>query len=148
MNPSAPVVRPQWAIDLRLDRLLGQPVRVAVEAFLPRRWHGPPLPQMIPAAQLILPDNHTAEGRPVFFEGRCEAYRRHIGVVEVTLGALFSPARPANGIVAFRGRSAVVLPGPALVRLAVPFVVERLPADEANYRRDLRLPTAQLEWPW
>ena len=148
MNSPAPVVRPPWAIDLRLDRLLGQPVRVAVEAFLPRRWHGPPLPQMIPAAQLILPDNHTAEGRPVFFEGRCEAYRRHIGVVEVTLGVLPSPLKPANGIIAFRGRTAVILPGPALVRLAVPFVVERLPADDANYWRDLRLPTAQLEWPW
>ena len=43
---------------------------------------------------------------------------------------------------------AVLLRGPALVQLAFPFQVERLPADEENYWRDVRIPRAQFEFPF
>jgi hypothetical protein len=37
--------------------------------------------------------------------------------------------------------------GPALVRLAFPFRVERLPSDESNYLRDLRFARVQFDLP-
>jgi hypothetical protein len=42
----------------------------------------------------------------------------------------------------------VSLRGPAVVELAWPFQVERLPADPGSYWRDLRLPRAQFEFPF
>ena len=56
--------------------------------------------------------------------------------------------RAAEGTVLVRGIPAVLLRGPAIVRLAFPFRVEPLPADEANYWEDLRLPTAQFRLPF
>ena len=47
--------RPQWTIDLRLQRWLGQEVRVAAESFFPIRWNGEVLPVAIPVRDLILP---------------------------------------------------------------------------------------------
>lgn len=140
--------RPKWVIDLRLDGLLGRSVRVAAEAFAPRRADGTVLPRLIPTADLILPDASTPGGRPVYFEGVLESHHRRIGVVDVTLGAPSLPSTPADGVTGFRGGQAILLPGPALVRLAFPFVIEPLPDDDTNYWRDLRVAGAQFEWPW
>ena len=56
--------------------------------------------------------------------------------------------RAAEGTVLVRGVPAVILRGPAIVRLAFPFRVEPRPADEANYWEDLRFPTAQFRLPF
>ena len=47
-----------------------------------------------------------------------------------------------------RGKAAIILRGPAVLELAFPINVERLPADPDNYWRDLRLPRAQFEFPF
>lgn len=143
-----PVERPQWPIDHLLGGFVGEQVRVAAEAFIPPSTNGEGWPRMIPVADLMLPDNSTPGGLPVFFEGRLEAFERRIGVVDVILAAPVNrDGSVPDGATAFRSTTAVVLPGPARVRLAYPFVVERLPADEGNYWRDLRGPRAQLELP-
>lgn len=139
--------RPQWTIDLRLERLLGQDVRVAAESFFPIRWNGEVLPLAIPVRDLILPDNTQPGQLPVFFEGRLRRFQRRIGVVFVTLDAP-TASRSTEGMVFLRGTAAVLLKGPAVVQLAVPFRVERLPAADANYREDLRFPTAQFWLPF
>lgn len=139
--------RPQWPIDLRLERCLGQEVRVAAEAFFPIRWNGQVLPTPIPVRDLILPDNTQPGLLPVFFEGRLRRFERRIGVVFVTLEAPTAP-RSTEGMVFLRGTAAVLLRGPAVVQLAVPFRVERLPAADANYQEDLRFPTAQFWLPF
>jgi len=139
--------RPPWTIDRRLERLLGQDVRVAAESFFPIRWNGEVLPLAIPVRDLILPDNTQPGQLPVFFEGRLRRFERRIGVVFVTLEAPTAP-RSTEGMVFLRGTAAVLLPGPAVVQLAVPFRVERVPADDANYREDLRFPTAQFWLPF
>jgi len=139
--------RPQWTIDLRLKRLLGQEVRVAAESFFPIRWNGEVLPAAIPVRDLILPDNTQPGLLPVFFEGRLRRFERRIGVVFVTLDAPVAE-RSAEGMLFLRGMAAVLLRGPAVVQLAVPFRVERLPDDEANYWEDLRFPTAQFRLPF
>ena len=51
-------------------------------------------------------------------------------------------------MILFRERNAVILPGTAIVQLAFPFHVERLPLGEENYWRDLRLSRAQLVLPF
>jgi hypothetical protein len=144
-----PMQRPKWDVDRQLEGFLGEQVRVAAESFTPPRANGELWPRLIPVADLILPDNSSAGALPVYFEGRLEAFERRIGVVDVILSALTGLSESASeGITAFRGSTAVVLPGPARVRLAFPFLVERLPADDENYWRDLRGPRAQLEFPW
>ena len=50
-----------------------------------------------------------------------------------------------DGLLSFRGSTAVLVRGPAVVQLTFPFRVERLPADPDNYWRDLRMPRAQFE---
>jgi hypothetical protein len=139
--------RPQWTIDLRLERLLGQEVRVAAESLFPIRWNGEVLPAAIPVRDLILPDNTQPGLLPVFFEGRLRRFERRIGVVFATLDA---PAaeRSAEGMLFLRGMAAVLLRGPAVVQLAVPFRVERLPDHDANYWEDLRFPAAQFRLPF
>jgi len=140
--------RPKWPVDLLLEGLVGQQVRVGARAFCPVRWNGESSPRWIPTAALVLPDNSSPGVLPVFIEGRLESFVRRIGVVQVTLAAPADHARSAEGIVGFRGRTAVIVAGPARVELAFPFVVERLPSDVANYWRDLQIPRAQLEFPW
>jgi hypothetical protein len=148
-SPTTPEVRrPRWAIDLRLEGLLGREVRVAAEAFFPIRWDGEVLPVPIPVGDLILPDNSRAGSVPVFFEGRLRQFERRIGVVYVTLDAPVLPPSSAEGRVLVRGVPAVLVRGPALVRLAFPFRVEPLPTDEPNYWEDLRFPKAQLHLPF
>lgn len=141
--------RPKWDVDRLLEGLAGEQVRVAAESFAPPRPNGETWPRLIPVADLILPDNSSAGSLPVYVEGRLEAFERRIGVVDVILSAPTGRgASVSEGITAFRGTTAVVLLGPARVRLAFPFVIERLPADDENYWRDLRGPRVQLELPW
>jgi hypothetical protein len=140
--------RPQWAIDHELDGLIGVDVRVAAKAFSPTRWTGDALPRVLPVRTLFLPDNSQPAGLPVFFEGRLCHYQRRIGVVFVCLDCPASPDSATEGPTCFRGTIAVLLRGPAVVELAFPFQVERLPADPDNYWRDVRFPRAQFEFPF
>ena len=68
-------------------------------------------------------------------------------MVFFTLDALDIPVSTADGLVQFRGTAAVVLQGPATVRLSFPFRVEPLPTDPVNYWEDLRGFRAQLQLP-
>ena len=131
--------RPDWGIDCILTALMAQDIRVAARAFAPRRDAAEAL-RLVPVRDLLLPDDSRPDGLPVWFEGRLERYERRIGVVWVWLQAPRSPEAGANGLVYFRGDSAIILRGPAVVELAFPFQVERLPADPENYWRDLRVP--------
>ena len=140
--------RPQWQTDRVLDALIGQDIRVAGRSFVPTR-EGVQEPQrLIPARDLFLPDNRQPAGTPVYFEGRLRQFERRIGVVFVLLDSTASPARVSDGFVSFRGKTAVILGGPAMVELAYPFHVERLPGDASNYWRDLHVPQAQFEFPF
>ncbi|MCP5528027.1 MAG: hypothetical protein H7A47_14640 [Verrucomicrobiales bacterium] len=139
--------RPAWPIDHLLAGLQGRAVRVAAEAFVPRGDHVPALPALIPTARLILPDGSTPDGRVVYFEGLLEGHVRRIGIVDVVLAAPPSPVDCADGITAFRGSTVVILPGPAIVRLAYPFVIEAIPDDSINYWRDFSRRGVQFELP-
>jgi len=130
-----------------LESLVDQQVRVAAQSFCPLRLNGDPLPHLIPTADLLLPDNSRPGVLPVYFEGRLDSFVRRIGVVEVTLASPPEGGESAEGIVPFRGAAAVIVRGPATVRLSFPFKVERLPSDLGNYWRDLQLPSAQFELP-
>ena len=143
-----PPDRPQWNIDRRLQALIGRDVRVAAESFAPVRWNGEALPHFVHVRDLILPDQSQPRGLPVFFEGCLRQFERRIAVVYVGLEACRTTERPAEGILAFRGRAAVILHGPATVVLAFPFRVEPLPNEAHNYWEDLRLPTAQFRLPF
>lgn len=140
--------RPPWEIDCRLTRLLGETVRAAARAFSPdRQSEGKPL-RFIPVRDLYLPDNSQPAGSVVFFEGRLQRYERQIGIVRVWLDAILYRETASEGSIYFRGRTAVILRGPAVVELAFPFHVERLPADVVNYWTDLREPCAQFCFPF
>ena len=143
-----PTQRPEWAIDHVLDRLMSADIRVAAKSFSPRRGTGEDPSRLIPVRHLILPDNSQPDGLPVFFEGCLRQYERHIGVVLAWLDPPTPQDGTAEGVVCFRGQTVVIVRGPALVELAFPFQVERLPADPENYWRDLRLPRAQFELPF
>jgi len=67
-----------------------------------------------------------------------------IGIVHVRLDALPSSLVTASGLVRFRGQTAIVLAGPAIVQLPHPFHVERLPTDEGNYCIDRHMPATQF----
>ena len=136
--------RKRWAIDHRLEQVVGRDVRVAVDAFSPVLWNGDAIPVLSPVRNLILPDNSQAGGLPVFFEGRLRRFERQIAVVFVGLDAPTSAAASTEGIVTLRGRPVVILRGPATVSLAFPFRVEAIPTDPDNYWEDLRFPTAQF----
>ena len=120
--------RPEWEIDRVLHSLVGDNIRVAAESFSPVRWDGSLLPQMIPCATLLLPDNSQPDGLPVLFEGKLTGFERRVGVIHVALDAPELPHTPAQGLVYFRGRSAVILSGPATVRLSSSLRIERLPS--------------------
>ena len=145
---SHPIQRPRWTIDERLERLTGADVRIAVEAFSTVRWDGQIPNTLTPVNQLILPNNRPAADLPVYFEGRLQQFVRRIGVVYVWLEAPGFSEESVDGMVYFRGRTAAILRGPAIVQLACPFQVERLPADTCNYWRDLQFPRAQFELPF
>ena len=143
-----PTRRPQWPVDRLLEGLIGHDVRLAGESFSPVRWDGTFLPDFIPVRNLILPDNTRPDGLPVFFEGRLLQFERRIGVVFVALADPSCEVEASDGILLVRGATAVILRGPAMVRLAAPFRIERLPRGADNYWHDLRTPQAQFHWPW
>ncbi len=145
MQSAHQTARPEWDIDRVLAALVGCDVRVAAEAFAPIGADGQPSPAFIGVQDLLLPDNTRPEGRPVFFEGKLRQFTRQIGVVHVWLDAPSGPTASAQGVIYFRGGSAVLVHGPAVVRLAFPFRVERLPCDEGNYLRDLRFARVQFD---
>jgi hypothetical protein len=122
---------------------MGQSIRVAAEAFAPIGENGPS-PRLIRTNDLVLPDNTRTDGLPVFFEGILLEITRQIGVVHVRLGPPKDLRTSTEGCVRFRGRVAVILRGPALVRLAIPFHAERVPLCERNYWQDILLPQAQF----
>ena len=128
-----PVQRPKWDVDRRLEALVGKDVRIAAAAFRPFTYLGEPGPRWIPVKELILPDDSRADGSPVFFEGTLREFVREVAVVTAVLGAPQCPLSTANGPIRFRGGCAVVLQGPALVRLAYPHSVEPLPPNPENY---------------
>ncbi len=147
METHAVAIRPVWDIDRRLARLVGREVRAAAEAFVPVRADGAHLCRLVPTRDLILPDNSQPGSLPVFFEGRLSKFERRIGVVLAWLEA--PPGPPAaEGLTCFRGTLAVILQGPALIRLAFPFRVEPLPIDPINYWEDLHYPSAQFRLPF
>ena len=145
----APVAlhRPKWDIERILEKLIGQEIRVAAKAFSPPPGHHEHAPGLIPVRTLILPDNTQPSGVPVYFEGILKGFVRQIGVVFVHLESLVSQDTAADGTVPFRGKIAVIVRGPAVVQLASPFQVERLPADPNNYWRDVSFPQVQFEFP-
>jgi hypothetical protein len=128
--------------------LRGQQVRVAAEAFAPSVGDGRTPVRFIAVRELVLPDNSRADGLPVYFEGSLQQFQRRIGVVHVRLGPPECPADSAEGIVHFRGRAAVILRGLAIVTLAFPFQIERVPPGPENYWLDLQLPRAQFLLPF
>ena len=140
--------RPKWDIDHILERLLGEEIRVAGKSFAPPARPGVAPLRFIPVRDLFLPDNSQPAGRPVFLEGQLVEFERQIAVVWVRLAAPLWPASAPEGLTFFRGQAAVILRGPAVVELAFPFHVERLPNDPDNYWRDLRRPHAQFEFPF
>ena len=141
------IPRPQWKIDQILQGLIGVDVRVAAESFSPVSRNRQ-TKQIIDASNLILPDNHRAAGLPIYLEGRLEEFQRRIGLVYVRLGPPISRTITPDGIVVFRGMKAVILKGPANVKLAYPHFVERIPEDSENYWIDLRESRAQLKFPF
>ena len=148
MEPE-PTQRPKWQIDLVLAGLIGRDVRVAAKTFSPARWNvGQKPPRLMSVRDLFLPDNSQPEGLPVFFEGRLQHFERQIGVVFVWLDSPTSQETATDGLVYFRGKTAVILRGPAVVELAFPLQMERLPTVPDNYWRDLRVPRAQFEFPF
>jgi len=140
--------RPKWEIDRLLDGLIGKDVRVAAKSFSPGKWTGEHPDRLLPIRGLFLPENSQPSGLPVFFEGQLRGFVRQIGIVFVWLNAPTSSETAGDGVLYFRGQMAVILRGPAVVELALPFQVERLPADPDNYWRDVRLPCAQFEFPF
>jgi hypothetical protein len=120
---------------------------VAAEAFSPARWNGELPQRFISPRELLLPDDTAVAGLPLYFEGRLQHFVRQIGVVHVFLEPPASAESLADGLVYFRGATAVILRGPAVVKLAYPFHVEKLPADEDNYWRDLRGARVQFKLP-
>ena len=143
-----PTQRREWTIDRVLNGLVDADIRIAAKAFSPTRWTGEKAARLAPVRQLILPDNTQPDGLPVFFEGRLRHFERQVGVVFAWLDSPSTQDGTAEGVVSFRGQTVVIVRGPALVELAPPFQVERLPADPSNYWRDLRLPRAQFELPF
>ena len=113
--------RPQWGVDRRLDDLIGQDLRVAAKSLAPASSDGNASLRFIPVRDLYLPDNRQPAGRPVFVEGRLQAYERQISVVVVRLAAPAWVADSPEGTVFFRGKAAVILRGPAVLELAFPF---------------------------
>jgi len=137
--------RRTWEIDEVLEKLRDENVRVAAESFSPGRGNAATPQHVFTARDLILPDGSAAAGLPLFFEGRLQGFVREIGVVWVHLDSLAAAESSAQGIFCFRGQTAVMLRGPAVVRLAHPFHVEKLPADEINYWEDLRCARVQFK---
>src|SRR5690349_9959018 len=117
-------VKNKWEIDCILEGLLGAEVRVAARSFSPARWSGENSFRFVAARSLYLPNNSQPAGLPVFFEGRLQEFARNVAVVLVCLDSSRSAEGAADGTLYFRGSTAVIVRGPAVVELAFPFQVE------------------------
>lgn len=137
--------RQVWHIDQVLGALVGQDVRVAADSFCPAPKNGTAPRHFVSPRELVLADNTSARGLPLYFEGKLKRFRREIGVVHVELEPPASTTESVEGSTCFRGGIAVILRGPAIVRLAFPFRVEKLPRGADNYWEDIRLPRAQFK---
>jgi hypothetical protein len=137
-------LKSKWKIDQTLESLIGTDIRLAVRNFSPRR--GDLKETFVPVTELFLPDNSKPAGLRVLFEGNLQSFHRQIGVVFAALEAPKLCARGSDGFIPFRKNLAVFIKGPAIVELDFPFFVERLPSDDENYWRDLRMPRAQFEF--
>lgn len=142
---TAIIQRPAWAIDERLEGLMGCAVRVRVETFTPRRWNGEP--HVIDLRKLTLPDGTKVDHDPVHAEGVLRTFTRRVAVVCVELDALPLEGT-AEGRVLFRGRPAVILRGPATVQLHGSHFVERVPVEQNRYWNHLSSLDAQMELPF
>lgn len=142
------VQRPQWEIDKVLEALIGQNIRVAARSFTPTRPQEAGPIQFALVRHLYLPDNSQPGSLPVYFEGVLRQFERRVAVVYVCLGSRTTSERVPDGPIHFRGKIAVIVQGPALIELAYPFRIERLPGDAVNYWADLRFPTAQFRLPF
>jgi hypothetical protein len=133
-----------WEIDKRLEALIGCAVRVRAELVMPKRWNGESLPHVIDLKNLILPDGTSADRDPIYVEGILKEFRRNIAVVCVDLDRPLIEGG-AEGRISFRGVTAVILRGPATVRLGHPYFVEKIPADAKSYWAHLRSTNPQFE---
>jgi hypothetical protein len=140
------VRRPKWEIDRILGQLLGQDIRVAAESFSPFGWNGQTPIRLIPTRELVLPDNSRAQGLPLYCEGRLERFVRQVGVVHVALAASSPLKNSVEGVFLFRGKTAVILRDPVVVKLAFPFRVEKVPLDPGNCWRDLQTDILAINW--
>jgi hypothetical protein len=139
----------EWKIDRVLKSLSGKDVRVLGRSFLPGS-EGTRREKLafISTDDLFLPDNQRTDGFPVLFEGRLEWFERRVGVVFVGLNSSDFLDSVSDGFTPFRGKLAVIIRGPVIVELKFPFSIELLPFEAENYWRDLRFPSAQLEFPF
>jgi hypothetical protein len=137
--------RPKWEIDKRLEALLGENIRLRTHAFCPPNWNGEPA-RLIQASGLLLPDNTTVDKDELYFEGRLLCFRREVGVVFVSIDRP-DAGNTANGRVIFRGRGAVILPGPATVQLHQEHFIEPIPADSRLYWSHLGATGPQFNLP-
>lgn len=138
------IQRPAWAIDSRLEELVGSAVRVRVETFTPRRWNGEP--HVIDLQKLTLPDGTKVDHDPTYAEGVLRGFTRHVAVVWVELDPVPLEGT-ASGRTPFRGQAAVILRGPAMVELHASHFVERIPVELNQYWSHLSSLDAQMELP-
>lgn len=136
----------EWQVDAALSRLIGQDVRVAATSFSPVRHNEDEPFHLTPVRHLCLSDDDQPAAAPVYFEGRLQRFTRRPGAVLVWLGPRTSTNGAPDGPIYFRGSKAVIVQGPALVELALPFHVEALLTDPKSYWRDIHTPDAQLEF--
>ena len=139
--------RQVWHINQVLGDLLGQDVRVAADSFCPAPKNGTAPRHFVSPRELVLADNTSARGLPLYFEGNLKQFRREIGVVHVELEPPVSTTESVEGSTYFRGVTAVIMRGPAIVRLAYPFRVEKLPRGADDYWEDIRVSRAQFRLP-
>ena len=145
MSPE--IHRPRWEIDKRVHALIGENVRVKANAFSPPHLSGGPASR-IEASSLVLPDNSTVDNDDLFFEGKLLAFRREVAVVIVLLGRPVISGDSANGRVLYRGKTAVILPGPATVELHRDHFIDKIPSESRLYWAHLRTSGPQFNLPF
>lgn len=143
---SAEIHRPQWEIDKRLESLLDKNIRVRAHAFCPPHWNGE-MSQVIEASALLLPDNTTVGDGELYLEGRLLAFRREVAIVFVFLGRPDAAGDTANGRMVYRGKAAIILPGPATVQLHQDQFIEMIPTDGRLYWSHLGATGPQFNLP-
>jgi hypothetical protein len=121
---------------------------MASAAFSPGRWAEENPCRFISPRELILPNNALATGLPLYFEGRLQDLVREIGFVHVHLELLASAERLAEGVVCFQAAQDGILRGPATVKLAYSFHVEKLPPTPPITGATSSLPASNSSCPY